>query len=230
MKTIVITGASKGIGRATALHLSNQGHRVIAISRSEDLLNELKTEASAGEIITAALDLTSASDLELLEIKLSAIKTIDALIHNAGVLVNKPFMETTLEDWQLQLDVNLLAVVQLTKKLKSRLVEGSHIVNIGSMGGFQGSAKFPGLSGYSASKGAVSILTECLSTEFASDGIAVNCLCLGAVQTEMLGQAFPGYEAPLDPEDMGEFISDFTLNAHRFINGKILPIALNNPG
>lgn len=230
MKTIVITGASKGIGRATALQLSTLGHRVIALARSEKLLQSLSEESAEGEIIAIPCDLTSQEDLENLSTELSDLESIDGIIHNAGALINKPFMETSLDDWQHQLNVNLLSVVSLTKLLKPKLKYGSHIVTIGSMGGFQGSSKFPGLSAYSASKGATSILTECLSTEFSGDGIAVNCLCLGAVQTEMLGRAFPGYDAPLEPQEMGEFISDFTLKAHSFMNGKIIPVALNNPG
>jgi NAD(P)-dependent dehydrogenase (short-subunit alcohol dehydrogenase family) len=105
----------------------------------------------------------------------------------------------------------------------------SHIVNISSMGGFQGSAKFPGLSAYSVSKGALSILTEALSTEFASKDIRVNALCLGAVQTEMFEEAFPGFKAPLSAEEMGHYIADFALTAHRFYNGKILPVSLEDP-
>lgn len=230
MKTIVITGASKGIGRATALQLSTLGHRIIALSRSEVLLHSLSEQSTGGEIVPVSCDLSTDQDQNKIMRSLEGIEKIDGLIHNAGALINKPFMDTTIEDWQFQLDVNLLAVVRLTKLLRPKMKPGSHIVTIGSMGGFQGSSKFPGLSAYSASKGATSILTECLSTEFADDGIAANCLCLGAVQTEMLGKAFPGYDAPLSPDEMGEFIADFTLNAHRFMNGKVIPVALNNPG
>ena len=138
-------------------------------------------------------------------------------------------METTIDDWLNQFNINVIASVHLIKLIKSKLMRGSHIVNISSMGGFQGSSKFPGLSAYSASKGALTILSECLSTEFASDGIAVNCLCLGAVQTEMLEDAFPGYKAPTSPNEMGEFISYFALTGNSFFNGKVLPVALNNP-
>jgi NAD(P)-dependent dehydrogenase (short-subunit alcohol dehydrogenase family) len=106
---------------------------------------------------------------------------------------------------------------------------GSHIVNISSMGGFQGSAKYKGLSYYSASKAALACLTECLATEFTEFGISVNCLALGAVQTEMLDEAFPGYKAPVDAKQMAEFISGFALTGHKFFNGKILPVALGNP-
>jgi len=97
------------------------------------------------------------------------------------------------------------------------------------MGGFQGSVKFKGLSYYSASKAAIACLTECLATEFADSGISVNCLALGAVQTEMLNEAFPGYKAPVDSLQMAEYITDFALRGHKVFNGKILPVAMSTP-
>ena len=97
------------------------------------------------------------------------------------------------------------------------------------MGGYQGSSKFPGLSLYSASKGALSILSECMAEELGEKGIKVNCLALGAAQTEMLEKAFPGYQAPLSANEMAEFISDFAINGHRYFNGKILPISVSTP-
>jgi NAD(P)-dependent dehydrogenase (short-subunit alcohol dehydrogenase family) len=107
--------------------------------------------------------------------------------------------------------------------------KGSHIVNIASMGGFQGSSKYKGLSYYSASKAALACLTECLATEFQESKIKVNCLALGAVQTEMFEAAFPGNKAPVKAHEMAEFIADFALKGHKFFNGKILPVATNNP-
>jgi NAD(P)-dependent dehydrogenase (short-subunit alcohol dehydrogenase family) len=97
------------------------------------------------------------------------------------------------------------------------------------MGGFQGSDKFPGLSAYSVTKGTLSILTECLAVELQDKNIKVNCLCLGAVQTEMLNEAFPGLTAPVEASQMGTYISDFVINGHTFYNGKVLPVALQNP-
>jgi NAD(P)-dependent dehydrogenase (short-subunit alcohol dehydrogenase family) len=97
------------------------------------------------------------------------------------------------------------------------------------MGGFQGSAKFKGLSLYSASKGALAILTECMAEEFKEKNINVNCLALGSVQTEMLAKAFPGYKAQSSPAEMAEFIANFALNAYKQINGKIIPVSASTP-
>ena len=97
------------------------------------------------------------------------------------------------------------------------------------MGGFQGSSKYRGLSYYSAAKAALSCLSECLAEEFREDGIIVNCLALGSVQTEMLEEAFPGYKAPVSAREMAELIADFAVKGSRFFNGKIIPVAFSNP-
>jgi short-subunit dehydrogenase len=229
MKTILVTGASKGIGYETALALLDLGHRVIATARSQDKLEALKKESGSELVYTIAADLTSEKGIRCIHDEVSSIGNLDAIINNAGLVLNKPFMETSKEEWQKVFDVNLFAPIHLIKSLKANINKGAHIVNIGSMGGFQGSEKFPGLAAYSAAKGSLAILTESLSIEFSEDRIAVNCLCLGAVQTEMLSEAFPGYEAPVQPNEMGQYLCEFTLNAHKFMNGKIIPVSLNNP-
>lgn len=229
MKTIVLTGASKGIGYQTALELLESGCKVIAVARSTEKLEELKLQASTSLLKIIPADLTNSDDIQKILEYVSDINGIDGLINNAGALVNRAFSETTADEWQYIFDVNLFAPVNLIRSLKPYLNKGSHIVNIGSMGGFQGSDKFPGLAAYSSAKGALGVLSECLSTEFSSDEISVNCLCLGAVQTSMLEEAFPGYQAPVQANEMGSYISNFVLQGHKFMNGKIIPVALNNP-
>ncbi len=228
-KQILITGASKGIGFETARILSEDGCKIIAISRSAEKLRHLATTYRHIHTITA--DITNPEALSIIQKDLEKNRIrLDAIIHNAGLLINKPFSDLTDADWENQLAVNLIAPVRLNRILYTFLNKGSHILHISSMGGFQGSDKFPGLSAYSSSKGALSVLTECMAVEFAADDIFVNCLCLGAVQTEMLALAFPGFKAPVTSVEMGKFIADFALNGHKLFNGKILPVALNNPG
>ena len=154
---------------------------------------------------------------------------VDILINNAGHLVNKPFEDHTEADIAESVSVNFTSAARLTAELLPLMVRGAHVVNIGSMGGFQGSLKFPGLSWYSATKGALAVLTECLAAEYAERGISFNCLCPGAVQTEMFQKAFPGFSAPVSPSDMASFIADFAVNGNKFFNGKILPVALSVP-
>jgi len=106
---------------------------------------------------------------------------------------------------------------------------GGHVVTISSMGGVQGSLKFPGLAAYSSSKGAVITLTELWAEEFKETGPSFNVLAIGAVQTEMLEEAFPGYEAPITAKDMADYILDFALNGQRYYNGKLLQVSSSTP-
>ncbi len=229
-KTILITGASRGIGFDTVLELAkNPENHVIALSRNIEKLSALKN-ISPDNITIHAFDITSFTEKELDKITVNFEK-IDILINNAGVLISKPFEEQSMEDWKLQYEVNLFGPVNLIKHLlpKLKAAPSAHILNIGSMGGFQGSAKFPGLSAYSGSKAALANLSECLAEELKETSVRCNCLCLGAVNTEMLNQAFPGFQAPVNSPDMAHFIADFGLNAHQFLNGKVIPVSLSNP-
>lgn len=229
-KTILITGASRGIGYETALSLSSENHTVIATARSEDGLNDLANAAQAGKIIPVVADLTVEKDIRKLADAASSFGVLHGLINNAGALHKEAFMDTDIAVFQKLMDVNVMGIVRLVKALKPMMKKDSHIVNISSMSGYQGSLKFAGLSAYGAAKAAVVGLSEVLSAEFAEDGIAVNCLCLGAVQTEMFTNAFLGFEAPVSPQKMGSYIANFIISGHQFYNGKVLPVALNDPG
>lgn len=229
---IVITGASSGIGREIALRLSeDSGNSIYAIARGKKLLESLSKAASHKNIIAMPMDLTSGrSSLRELKKRLSEeAGSVGILINNAGHLVNKPFEEHTDEDIATSVAVNFTSAAVLMAELLPLMERGAHVVNIGSMGGYQGSMKFPGLSLYSATKGALAVLTECLATEYAERGISFNCLCPGAVQTEMFSNAFPGFTAPVSPREMAQFIADFALNGNKFFNGKILPVAVSVP-
>ncbi|MFU8813371.1 MAG: SDR family NAD(P)-dependent oxidoreductase [Balneolaceae bacterium] len=228
-KKLLITGASRGIGFETASILAEQGHHIVAVARSADKLDQL-VSLHPGSITAISADL--AMDDGILKIKNTINQEnirLDGLLNNAGVLINKPFTQQNREDWLAQANVNMIAPALLIRELVPFFNKNAHIVNIGSMGGFQGSSKFPGLSAYSATKGALAILTECIAAELANESVSCNCLCLGAVQTEMLNSAFPGIEVPMQPEQMGAYIAEFLLNAHTFYNGKLLPVSLADP-
>ena len=160
---------------------------------------------------------------------MDTLGSVDILINMAGFLLKKEFLDLTNDEVRLIIETNFFGPALMIRTIKPLMHSGSHIVNISSMGGFQGSAKYEGLSVYSASKAALACLTECLALEFKEYGIKVNCLALGAVQTEMFNEAFHGFKAPVDAAQMAEFISDFALNGHKFFNGKILPVAAGNP-
>lgn len=231
---VVITGASKGIGRDLAIKFSGMKNtRLYLIARTSSLLEELKDECH-NQYPDAIITLLP-FDLNLLNDKKpklpDSLNHIDILINNAGLLVNKSFDKLTQEDIQGMVNVNYLAPLNLIQYFLPKMGGSlpTHVVNISSMGGFQGSTKFPGLSVYSSTKAALASLTECLATEFAGTGSYFNCLALGSVQTEMLSEAFPGYQAPLNPAQIAEFIVDFAIKGYRFMNGKILPVSLNTP-
>lgn len=226
-KNIVITGASRGIGLEVTKYLLQKGHRVLAFTRNAEPLSDLlQTYPSQLHIEERYITLEPEYLAEVISARFS---NVDVLINNAGALINKSFLETTDNDWQEMLQVNLMSAVYAIRACVPHMGKNAHIVNISSMGGFQGSIKFPGLAAYSTAKGALSILTECLSEELISQGIHVNCLCIGAVQTEMLETAFPGYKAPITAPEMAEYVAHFALIQGKFFNGKIIPVAINNP-
>ena len=221
-KRVIVTGASRGIGRALVDRFLDLGHEVWALSRNTDELEKIKG------IHPVSIDLSD--EQQIVDCVQSCdVDHFDAVINNAGMLINKPFAETTYADFEAVYRVNVFGAAQLIRHLLPLLTTDSHILNISSMGGLGGSAKFPGLSAYSSSKGAVNILTELLAEEYKESGPAFNALALGAVQTEMLEQAFPGFQAPVSANEMGTYVLKFALEGQQFFNGKILPVSSSTP-
>lgn len=226
MKNVVITGTSRGIGFELAQQFAKNGHKVLALSRNTEPLQAVNHP----NIKVISVDLSSTSDLQkTTRFVNDNWKSVDILIHNAGKLVNKPFTELTQEDFFDVYKVNVFAVAELTKVMIPNLKKGAHVVTISSMGGIQGSMKFPGLAAYSSAKGAVITLSELLAEEYKEKQIAFNVLALGAVQTEMLQEAFPGYEAPISAKDMADYMYNFALTGHKFYNGKVLQVSSTTP-
>ena len=224
MKTLLVTGTSRGVGFEICKQAAAAGHKVIALSRNITPLMGMQN------IHPFAVDLSMESALvNFVEQIKSTFRSIDVLINNAGSLINKPFLEISSSEFEEVYKVNVFAVATLTRLLQPIINTDGHVLNITSMGGVQGSAKFPGLSAYSSSKGALIILTELLAEEFKESGPSFNALALGAVQTEMLEEAFPGYQAPLSAPQMADYIIDFALKGHKFYNGKVLPISSSTP-
>ena len=226
MKNVVITGTSRGIGFELAQQFANDGHNVLALSRNTKPLETVNHP----NIKTISIDLSSTSNLHKVTNFINEEwKSVDILINNAGKLINKPFTELTQEDFFEVYKVNVFAVAELTKLLIPNLKEGAHVVTVSSMGGIQGSMKFPGLAAYSSAKGAVITLSELLAEEYKTQKIAFNVLALGAVQTEMLQEAFPGYEAPISALEMADYIYNFALTGHKFYTGKVLQGSSTTP-
>jgi 3-oxoacyl-[acyl-carrier protein] reductase len=226
-KYAVITGASSGIGYELALQWANLGYHAICIARREDKLAELKKK-SPERIHPIVFDLVNFNEYPSLFKEIESITSyIDVLINNAGILINKPFDEFIPEEFDRMVNVNYKAPYFLLQGLLPYIENSTlkSIINIGSIGGVDNTDKFPGLSIYSSSKGAISTLTECLAKELSVKNISINCLALGAVRTEMLSKAFPGYIPNLTSEKMAKFIMNFILQNDHIINGKVLQVA-----
>ena len=226
MKNIVITGTSRGIGFELAKQFAENGHQVLALSRNTKPLSAVNHK----NITALSVDISNNDDLnKVTDFIKSTWEKVDILINNAGKLINKPFTEISSEDFLEVYKVNVFGVAEITKLMIPFLQKGSHVVTISSIGGIQGSLKFPGLAAYSSAKGAVITLSELLAEEYKEQQIAFNVLALGAVQTEMLEEAFPGYQAPISASEMADYIYNFSLTGNKFYNGKVLQVSSSNP-
>tara|TARA_R110002049_G_scaffold206269_1_gene376808 strand:- start:53219 stop:53902 length:684 start_codon:yes stop_codon:yes gene_type:complete len=225
-KNIIITGTSRGIGFELVKLFAKAGHNVLALSRNNMPIQNLKLE----NVTCFSFDLGNADAYKKAEAFINKNwKQVDVLINNAGVLISKPFSEISMDDFETVYKTNVFGVAELTRTVLPFMKKEAHVVTISSMGGVQGSMKFPGLAAYSSSKAAVITLTELLAEEYKESGISFNALALGAVQTEMLEEAFPGYKAPTTALEMARYIFDFSLNGNKYYNGKLLQVSNSTP-
>lgn len=225
-KHIIITGTSRGIGFELVKLFAKSGHKVLALSRNEKPIQNLNLK----NVTCFSFDLNDNEAYKKVEDFINENwKHVDILINNAGALLNKPFAETSMSEFERVYKTNVYGVAELTRVVLPFMNKTSHVVTISSMGGVQGSMKFPGLAAYSSSKAAVITLTELLAEEYKESGISFNVLALGAVQTEMLEEAFPGYQAPTTALEMAEYIFDFSLNGNKYYNGKLLQVSNSTP-
>jgi NAD(P)-dependent dehydrogenase (short-subunit alcohol dehydrogenase family) len=225
MKNIIITGTSRGIGYELALQFANEGHQVLAISRKtpQELIEN-------PNVTCLSIDISVEDEMKEIEKFIASTwKNVDVLINNAGCLVNRPFSQLTQSDFERVYKVNVFGVANLIKICLPCMNKGSHVVSISSMGGIQGSSKFAGLAAYSSSKGALITLSELLAEEYKEQGVAFNVLALGAVNTEMLEEAFPGYEAPISAKEMADYKFNFALTGNKYYNGKVLQVSSTTP-
>lgn len=221
---VLVTGVSRGIGLEVLKSFCSQSHisRVYAVSST---VCSFKNE----KVVYIRCDFLKENWIEKIK---SVVRNeeINILINNAGYLYQGSVKDTSSTEMNNMVQINYLAPIQIVQSLLSNLKIGkAHIVNIGSMGGFSGSSKFPGLSVYSSTKAALANLSECWAEELKEFGVTSNCLALGAVNTEMLKNVFPNYEAPTSSTLMGEKIVDFSINFNSVLNGKIIPFSVSTP-
>ena len=223
MKTIVVTGTSSGIGHQICIQAAKMNFHVISVSRNIEPLKDI------GGIESFSIDITNKDSIDefITNLKSRKIK-IDILINTAGYLVSELFGDTTYESYKKTFDVNVVGLAEITRSLIPIINSDGHVINISSIGGVNGSKKFPGLSAYSSSKAAVIALTEVLAEEY-QNGPSFNVLALGAVQTKMLKEAFPDYNAETKPEEMAKYILDFAIKGNKLFNGKLISVSNSNP-
>jgi NAD(P)-dependent dehydrogenase (short-subunit alcohol dehydrogenase family) len=229
---IIINGGTRGLGREIVLLLAKHKNNTIFVTgRNRTVLKQLSEEAENSNIIGHKTELKDFDNYAELFFKTVTkhFDHVNILINSAGSLISEDFMTFHNADARRLMEINFFGPASIIRIIRPLMSKGSHIVNISSMGGYLGSSKYRGLSYYSASKAALACLTECLAEEFRDSGIAVNCLALGSVQTEMLNEAFPGYKASVSAKEMAQYIADFAINGNKYFNGKILPVALSNP-
>jgi len=229
-RTVCITGSGRGLGFELVQSFLNETElHVAAITRNGEILRK-KLESSFPEnrltVIEADISTDEGRDTIFTEIK--NLPELGYIIHNAGMLLFKPFQEITEKELRDIYSINVFAPFLLTQKLLP-LMHSTHTISISSVGGVEGSMKFAGLAAYSSSKAALNCLTEMLSEEFKETDNVFNCLALGSVDTEMFTAAFPGAVASSTTKDMADYIVSFAVKAPKIMRGKIISLSVSNP-
>ena len=228
---ILITGAGKGIGFECCKEALKLGHEVFGVSRSVEQLKYLQNEYTEN-LHVFSTNLISNNAIQSLVSEITSLTaSIDILINNAGLILNKSFLDINENELSQVFKTNVFVPFLLTQAVMPlmRNSQQKHIVNISSMGGVNGTSKFAGLSAYSSSKGALSTLTECLAEELKLENIRVNALAIGAVDTLMLREAFPGYKASVTACEMAKHIISFSTAQPILYNGKVIQVSNSTP-
>ena len=190
-RNIIVNGGTRGIGREVVVNLAQDANNHIFVTgRNEEALAGLSAMYKNVKSFSVDLSVFESLQVKFVEAVREDINNVDILINIAGVLIARDFIDMNQDEARLIMETNFFGPASMIRILKPMMPKGSHIVNISSMGGFQGSLKYKGLSYYSASKAALACLTECLATEFEEYGISVNCLALGSVRLRCLKKHF----------------------------------------
>jgi len=237
-KIAIITGAGSGIGRGIALSFVKEGARVVVVDWSEEGGKETvrQIEKVNGEAIFIKTDVSKASDVDqLVEACLDKFDRVDILVNNAGILKSSVFHETSEEDWDTILNVNLKSVFLVSKRVIPEMLKQGKgkIINIASIAGLVG---FDKIGSYCASKGGMIALTREMALEYAPQKINVNCIAPGVIKTEMTNnmltdpatkQFLEGstpYSRLGEPEDIAYAAVYLTSNESDFVNGEVLAV------
>jgi len=206
----VVTGASRGIGAATAAAVAAAGAHVVLAARDGRALDGVagRIKDAGGQATPLATDVSDEAAVERLFAEAGGMGRLSALVCAAAVLTPAPFAETTPAMWRETLEVNLTGAFLCCRAAFTAMVRSGEgrMVNIASLSGVYATEKFPGLAAYNVSKYGVIGLTEAIAVEGREHGISAICLSPGAVDTEMLRRANPALRPGLTPDDVAELI------------------------
>lgn len=235
---VLVTGGSRGIGEAISREFAKKGHNVIinfknSIDRAEELKEELEAEYGVS-VMLAQADITDEVSVEnMIDEIITELGSIDVLVNNAGIVIDREFEDRTLQDWKETLNVNLIAPFLLTKLVGSEMVKQEHgsIVNISSTNGIN--TYYPTSVDYDASKAGLISLTYDSAVQFAPY-VRVNCVAPGWVDTEMndeLPEDFVKSETErilvkrfAEPEEIAKAVYFLASEDASFINGTVLKV------
>ncbi len=228
----IITGAGRGVGRATALRFAREGARVVLFSRTPTPLNDVASELGSHgyPFLSIVGDVSREEDVQaLFQEVMHTFGRVDMLVNCAGVVAVRPFIEMDASTWDHVLGVNLRGTFLCCREA-FRIMASQRsgvIVNLSSLSGVKGVEKFPGLSAYNVSKAGVASLTEILAVEGKPYNIRVCAVSPGAVDTEMLKQAAPHLQAGMTPEDLAEILLFMVDESGKKLSGTNLEIFSN---
>ncbi len=222
----IVTGASSGIGRATAELLARRGARVAIFARSKRKLTSFASNYP-GRILGVAGDVSAEDDLNrLFDTVEDHFGPCDVLVNNAGMIDAAHVVEMSAEQADRIFAVNMRSVFLASRRALPNMIERGRgcIVNVASISGVAGPEKFPGFAVYNASKAAVVAFTEGLAVEVKEHGIRVNCVSPGSVDTKMWNEVSGGAPAAMKPEEVAETILFLASERSRPINGQNLHV------
>ncbi|WP_069804928.1 SDR family NAD(P)-dependent oxidoreductase [Thermogemmatispora onikobensis] len=233
-RVAVITGAGRGIGRATAERFAREGANLVLFSRTPEHLDETRTrierQGGRSRVLAIAGDVAREEDVERLFQQARAhYGRVDILINSAGIVALCPFREMDTATWDRVLAVNLRGTFLCCRAAFRLMAEQGQgvIINLSSLSGVKGVEKFPGLSAYNVSKAGVASLTEILALEGKAHNIRVCAVSPGAVDTDMLRQAAPHLKPGMSAEDMAEILLFLADDSGRRLSGTNLEIYSN---
>ena len=231
-RVAVITGAGRGIGRATAYRFAREGAQVVLFSRTATSLNEASAEITRADNRALAIvgDVSREEDVHnLFQNVMDTYGRVDILVNCAGIVAVRPFVDMDVSTWDRVMNVNLRGTFLCCLEA-FRIMATQHsgvIINLSSLSGVKGVEKFPGLSAYNVSKSGVVGLTEILAVEGKPYNIRVCAVSPGAVETEMLHQAAPHLRAAMTPDDMAELLLFLADDSGRMLSGTNIEIFSN---